>query len=139
MSATILLIEDNASNLELATLLLESAGFTVIPATSAELGLSMATENPPDLILMDIRLPGLDGLTATQMLAEQTEIRDIPVIALTAHVMPGAKEAALAAGCRGFITKPIDTRTFAQTVAKFLESSNAQISGAPGVNPPTVG
>ena len=73
---------------------------------------------------MDIRLPGLDGLTATQLLLNRDELREIPVIALTAHVMPGAREAALAAGCQGFITKPIDTRTFTQTVAEFIQASS---------------
>ena len=125
MAANILVIEDYASNLELMVALLEVAGFEVIQATTAELGIDLAKDNPPDLILMDLRLPGMDGLTATQILQKCSKTKDIPIIALTANVMGGAEAEALAMGCRRFITKPIDTRTFARTIAELIASSGS--------------
>ncbi len=125
MAASILVIEDNPSNLELVVTLLEVAGFEVVQAATAELGIDLAKENPPDLIFMDLRLPEMDGLTATRILLQHGETKDIPIIALTANVMGDAEAEALAVGCRRVITKPIDTRTFAGTIAGLIASSGS--------------
>ena len=119
----ILIVEDNPMNLELATDLLEAAGYVVIQAGTAEEGMKLARDESPDLILMDVGLPGMDGLEATGVLKQDLATKDIPVIAMTAHAMKGDKEKALASGCAGYITKPIDTRGFWKTVARFIESS----------------
>jgi two-component system cell cycle response regulator DivK len=101
--AKILVVEDNATNLKLAVLLLETAGHTVISAADAEVGLTMARDDQPDLILMDIQLPGMDGLEATALLKGDMVTRHIPVIALTALAMKGDEERIRAAGCDGYI------------------------------------
>ena len=116
----ILIVEDNAMNMELAVDLLEAAGYIVSKAGEAEAGIELARSSRPDLILMDISLPGMDGLAAAQTLKTDAATRSIPVVALTAHAMKGDEEKALAAGCSGYLTKPIDTRTFVKTVAAFL-------------------
>jgi len=116
----ILVVEDDALNMELATDLLEIAGYTVLQAGTAGEGLKLARSAKPELILMDIRLPDIDGLTATRMLKEEPLTRQIPVVCLTASVMPGDESRSLAAGCVGYIRKPIDTRAFAANVAAFI-------------------
>ena len=110
--ATILIVEDNVTNMKLSTFLLESADYTVLAATNAESGLTLAREEHPDLILMDIQLPGMDGLEATAMLKADEATRRIPVIALTALAMKGDEERILAAGCDGYIAKPLDYKDF---------------------------
>jgi len=120
--ATILVIEDQLLNLELVTDLLQAAAYTVRQARSAEEGLRLAREEPPDLILMDIRLPGMDGHAAVRLLKQDPRTRDIPAVALTAQAMKGDEDQARAAGFDGYITKPIDTRTFARTVARLLSA-----------------
>lgn len=117
---TILVIEDNPTNLELVSDLLEVAGYQLISAQDAETGIQMAEESRPDLVLMDIGLPGMDGLMATRHLGENPLTGHIPVVALTAHAMSGDRGRAMEAGCVGYITKPIDTREFIATVGKFL-------------------
>jgi CheY-like chemotaxis protein len=119
----ILIIEDNLLNLELATDLLEANGFTIFSAQTAEEGLRMARELLPDLLLMDFSLPGMDGLTATKNLKADPATRHVSVVGLTANAMKGDAEAALAAGCDGYLTKPIDTRTFIAAVNKFIASA----------------
>src|SRR5476651_2358813 len=120
----ILIIEDNLLNLELATDLLETNGFVVSSAQTAEEGLRMARELLPDLVLMDFSLPGMDGLTATKNLKADSATRQISVVGLTANAMKGDEELALAAGCDGYLTKPIDTRTFIAAVTKFITAIN---------------
>ena len=110
--ATILIVEDNVTNMKLSTFLLESAEYTVLAATNAESGLTLAREQRPDLILMDIQLPGMDGLEATTLLKADEATRRIPVIALTALAMKGDEERILAAGCDGYIAKPLDYKDF---------------------------
>jgi two-component system, cell cycle response regulator DivK len=117
---TILVVEDNATNMKLSTFLLESAEYTVLAATNAEIGLALAREGRPDLILMDIQLPGMDGLQATALLKASEETRDIPVIALTALAMKGDEERILAAGCDGYIAKPLDYKNFLAIVGATL-------------------
>ena len=124
MKKRILLVEDNLLNLELATDLLEVAGFIVCQAQTAEAGLRIAREQSPDLVLMDLSLPGLDGLAATRALKADLATHHLPVIALTAHAMKGDEALALSAGCDGYLTKPINTRTFAATVAAFIADAN---------------
>jgi two-component system, cell cycle response regulator DivK len=119
--ARVLVIEDNASNMTLATFLLESAGHTVLSATDAEAGLNLARTEHPELILMDIQLPGMDGLEATALLKGDASTRAIPVIALTALAMKGDEERIRAAGCDGYIAKPLSYREFLATVAAQLE------------------
>ena len=118
--ATVLIVEDNASNMTLATFLLTSAGHTVLSATDAEAGVTMAREYQPNLILMDIQLPGMDGLQATAILKEDVTTREIPVIALTALAMKGDEERIRAAGCNGYIAKPMRYKEFLATVADHL-------------------
>jgi len=113
---TILVVEDNPTNMKLSTFLLESADYTVLAATNAEIGLTLAREARPDLILMDIQLPGMDGLEATALLKADEATRGILVIALTALAMKGDEERILAAGCDGYIAKPLDYKDFLATI-----------------------
>jgi two-component system cell cycle response regulator DivK len=114
--ATVLIVEDNLANMKLAVFLLESAGYAVLSATDAEAGLTLAREKQPDLILMDIQLPGMDGLQATRLLKGDDATRAIPVIALTALAMKGDEERIRAAGCDGYIAKPIAYKEFLATI-----------------------
>lgn len=118
--AKVLIIEDNPANMTLATFLLQSVGHTVLSATDAETGLTMAREEQPNLILMDIQLPGMDGLQATTVLKRDGATRAIPVIALTALAMKGDEERIRAAGCDGYIAKPMRYQEFLKTVAEQL-------------------
>jgi two-component system cell cycle response regulator DivK len=118
--AKVLVVEDNHANMKLAVLLLETAGHTVITAKDAEAGLILAREGQPDLILMDIQLPDMDGLEATALLKGADATRAIPVIALTALVMKGDEERIRAAGCDGYIAKPLSYREFLDTIAERL-------------------
>ncbi len=117
---TILVIEDNPTNMTLAVFLLQSAGHTVLSATDAEAGLTLAREAHPTLILMDIQLPGMDGLEATALLKGDEATRSIPVIALTALAMKGDEERIRAAGCDGYIAKPMRYQEFLATIAEHL-------------------
>jgi CheY-like chemotaxis protein len=116
----ILLVEDNPANQLLTSSVLEREGFQVLVAESSVDALAHLTTNMPDLILMDVQLPGVDGLSFTKALKSTPETAGIPVVALTAHAMNGDREQALAAGCAGYISKPIDTRTFAAQVQLYL-------------------
>ena len=118
--ATVLVVEDNATNMTLAVFLLESAGHRVLSATDAEAGLALARREQPNLILMDIQLPGMDGLEATALLKADADTRAIPVIALTALAMMGDEERIRAAGCDGYIGKPMGYHGFLATVAAEL-------------------
>jgi two-component system cell cycle response regulator DivK len=118
--ARVLIVEDNPTNLTLATFLLKSAGHTVLSATDAEAGLTLARAERPHLILMDIQLPGMDGLEATMELKGDDSTRSIPVIALTALAMKGDEERIRAAGCDGYIAKPMRYQEFLATVAAQL-------------------
>src|SRR5687768_491655 len=118
--STILIVEDNVANMTLSTFLLESAGHTVVPATTAEVGVALAGESRPDLILMDIQLPGMDGLQATALLKANEATRDIPVIALTALAMKGDEERIRDAGCDGYIAKPLDYKDFLAVIKATL-------------------
>jgi two-component system cell cycle response regulator DivK len=114
--AKVLIIEDNATNMTLAVLLLRSVGHAVLSATDAEAGLALARDERPDLILMDIQLPGMDGLEATALLKRDEATRAIPVIALTALAMKGDEARIRAAGCDGYIAKPMRYLEFLKTV-----------------------
>ena len=118
--AKVLVIEDNAPNLTLAVFLLQSAGHAVVSATDAEAGLMLAREERPNLILMDIQLPGMDGFEAIALLKRDEATRAIPVIALTALAMKGDEERIRAAGCDGYIAKPMGYQEFLATVATQL-------------------
>ncbi len=117
---TILIIEDDDLNLKLVESLLELGRYRVLKAMDAETGISLMREHSPDLVLMDIRLPGMDGLQATRLIKQDPELRDIPVIALTAQAMVGDEADALRAGCSGYFSKPIDTRSFLATLQSFI-------------------
>ncbi len=118
----VLVVEDNPANMTLAIFLLESAGHTVLSATDAEAGLTLARAEQPDLILMDIQLPGMDGLEATALLKQDDATRAIPVIALTALAMKGDEERIRAAGCDGYIAKPLAYKDFLAVIAAQLVS-----------------
>ena len=118
--ATVLVVEDNPTNMTLAVFLLESAGHTVLTARDAELGLAMARASHPHLILMDIQLPGMDGLEATALLKQDDATCAIPVVALTALAMKGDAERIRAAGCDGYIAKPLAYKDFLTTIAAQL-------------------
>ena len=118
--AKVLIIEDNATNMTLAIFLLQSAGHSVLSATDAEAGLMLARDEQPNLILMDIQLPGMDGLQATGVLKRDVATRAIPVIALTALAMKGDEERIRAAGCDGYIAKPMRYQAFLASVATEL-------------------
>jgi two-component system, cell cycle response regulator DivK len=118
--AKVLIVEDNVANMTLAVFLLQSAGHTVLSATNAEAGLTLARDEQPNLILMDIQLPGMDGLEATMLLKRDDATRAIPVIALTALAMKGDEQRIRAAGCDGYIAKPMRYQDFLATIAAQL-------------------
>jgi len=118
--AFILVVEDNPANQLLIQFTLEASGFRVDVAGSAGEALKSIERQRPALILMDIQLPGQDGLSLTRQLKADPDLRAIPVVALTARAMAGDRELSLAAGCSGYISKPIDTRTIVNEVGRFL-------------------
>jgi CheY-like chemotaxis protein len=126
----VLVIEDNALNMKLVVTLLTLNKLKVLCAEDANSGLRMAQEHRPDLILMDIQLPGMDGLAATRFLKRSPDLKDIPVIALTGYAMQGDMEKSMAAGCSGYIAKPIDTRSFIEQIRPFLDGNRADKTAA---------
>ena len=118
--AMILIVEDNEANQLLASAVLEREGYRVEVASSSDEALDRLKREAPDLILMDVHLPGIDGLSLTRLLKADERTASIPVVALTALAMRGDRERSLDAGCAGYISKPIDTRTFAAEVRKYL-------------------
>ena len=117
----ILVVEDNEFNLKLVRALLQIKNYTMIEAMDAETGIKLAKEHCPDLILMDIQLPGLDGLSATRILRGDKLTSDIPIVAVTSFAMEGDKQKTIDAGCTGYISKPLDTRTFLAEIDTFLQ------------------
>jgi two-component system cell cycle response regulator DivK len=122
--ATILIVEDNEANMKLAVFLLQSAGHTVLTARDAETGLALARDEQPALILMDIQLPGMDGLEATALLKRDAATHAIPVIALTALAMKGDEQRIRAAGCDGYVAKPLVYRDFLAVIAAHLVTAS---------------
>lgn len=116
----ILIVDDNSSNLKLARVLLSNEAYEVRTAADAEEALAVLQTFRPRLILMDLQLPGMDGLELTRRLKADPGTRDIVIVALTAFAMKGDEQKALSAGCEGYIPKPIDTRAFPSQVAAFL-------------------
>jgi CheY-like chemotaxis protein len=117
---SILIVDDNAANLRLLSFLLVGAGYDIRTATDAEQALAILETFHPRMLLLDLRLPGIDGLTLTRQLRADPATRGLIIVAVTAQAMRGDREAALAAGCDGFITKPIDTRSLPTTIAEHL-------------------
>ena len=117
----ILIVDDNATNMKLVRILLASEGYDVRTAADAEEALNVLKEFYPRLILMDVQLPGIDGLELTRRLKSDPATQDIMILGLTAYAMKGDKERIIAAGCDGYIPKPIDTRTLPELVAGYLQ------------------
>jgi len=126
MSAKILVVDDNPTNLKLVSDVLEFEGYDILKAVDAEEAQVVLIATLPDLILMDIALPGMDGLTLTRKLKAEERTRGIRIVALTAFAMKGDDQKAFDAGCDGYITKPIDTRTLPDQVAGFLARASGQ-------------
>jgi CheY-like chemotaxis protein len=122
MPAPILIVDDNPSNTKLLAFLLSSKGYEIRTAANADEALATLAVWKPRLILMDIQLPGMDGLTLTRKLKADPATSDIPIIAATAYAMKGDEQRALDAGCNGYITKPIDTRQLPIDIERFLSS-----------------
>ncbi len=119
----VLVIEDDALNMKLVKTFLACSGLAVLEAIDAVSGLRLAREHKPDLILMDIRLPGMNGLTATRKIRSDKALKDIPVVALTSHALDGDEERARQAGCNGYIVKPLDTRSFLESLSEFFDTT----------------
>ena len=119
----ILIIEDNEQNLYLETFLLEKQGYDVVQARNGQKGLELAVSENPDLILLDIQLPVMDGYEVARRLKQAEETKSIPIIAVTSYAMAGDRETILATGCEGYIEKPIDIDSFVEQVRGFLPQS----------------
>ncbi|GAF69216.1 unnamed protein product [marine sediment metagenome] len=117
----ILVVEDNEINIYLCSRIIKSSGYEVIEARSGEEGVELTIKEKPDLIIMDIQLPGIDGYEATKRLRKSEADGEIPIIALTSYAMAEDKKKALKAGCTGYIKKPINPETFMDGIKKFLE------------------
>ena len=116
----VLIVDDNVTNTKLAQFVLSSKGYDVRTAIDAEQALTVVTDFNPELILMDLQLPGIDGLTLTRRLKAEPSTRHIVIVATTAYAMKGDDERAFQAGCDGYITKPINTRTLARQIDNFV-------------------
>ncbi len=120
----ILVVEDNEINMYLSCRIIKSSGYEVIEARTGEEGVALALKERPDLIIMDIQLPGIDGLETTKRIRQSEADDEIPIIALTSYAMAGDKKKALKAGCTGYIEKPINPETFISEIKKFLEAKD---------------
>ncbi len=120
MKRKFLLIEDNEQNRYLVNFLLEQRGHEIVSAVSGPLGIELAGRVRPDLILLDIQLPGMDGYTVARAIKGDPALRAIPIVAVTSYAMVGDREQAMAAGCDGYLEKPINPRTFVADVEKYL-------------------
>lgn len=120
MAARVLIVDDNATNLKLVAYLVRASGYEVDTAGDAAQALAAIAANRPALILMDLQLPGIDGLELTRRLKGDPATRDIKIIAVTAYAMKGDEEKALGAGCDDYVTKPIDTRGLPALIAKYV-------------------
>ena len=120
MTRTILMIEDNEQNRYLATFLLERQGHRVVSACDGPEGIERAKSLLPDIILLDIQLPEMDGYAVAQALRRNPALQHVPIIAVTSYAMPGDREKALEAGCTGYLEKPIDPDTFVDSIERFL-------------------
>ena len=125
----ILVVEDNALNMKLMRGIFALGKYEIIEAVDAETGIRLARDEKPFLILMDIQLPGMDGLEATRQLKADSEMKGIPVVALTGFAMQGDQEKAIEAGCDGYLTKPVEVTTVLDTIEKFIGSKNDNGSG----------
>jgi CheY-like chemotaxis protein len=125
MKQQILLIEDNEQNIYLITFLLEQYGYEVLQARDGPAGISLAGKHQPALILLDIQLPGMDGYTVARELRRNPVLQGIPVVAVTSYAMAGDREQALAAGCDGYIEKPINTETFVSEISHYLPAAGS--------------
>lgn len=123
----ILIVDDNDLNLKMVDYLLTLKGFRVETATDAKGALNILATSQPELILMDIQLPGMDGLELTRKLRSDARYKNIPIVAITAYAMKGDKEKALAAGCDGYIAKPIDTRTLPEVLTGYLQKNKEKL------------
>ncbi len=123
MKKIVLIVEDDLKSLKLFRDLLQATGYAILEVTNGKKAVELAREKKPDLILMDIQMPVMDGFKATKILKADTETRNIPIIALTSYAMKKDDEKMREAGCDGYITKPIDTREFLKKVSKFLSKS----------------
>jgi CheY-like chemotaxis protein len=123
---TILVIEDDEMNMKLVRSVLQLEKYRILEAKSAEKGIQLAREHHPNLILMDIKLPGMNGLAATRVIKDDPDLNGIPVVALTSYGMDGDEEKAFDAGCAGYIAKPIDTKTFQETIGQILSAYSAK-------------
>lgn len=129
--ATILLVEDNADNRDIYRTVLEHFGYEVIEAHDGEMGIRLAQERRPDLILMDISIPKVDGWQATKLLKGDPETAGIPIIALTAHALTSDRERAREIGCDGYLAKPVEPRRVLEEVQRHLQNSaSAEPSGS---------
>lgn len=118
--AVILIVEDNEQNLYLETFILEKHGHEILQARNGETGIALATQARPDLILLDIQLPGMDGYAVARELRRNAESANIPVIAVTSYAMPGDRGRILEAGCNDYIEKPINPDTFPAEISRYL-------------------
>ena len=121
MNITVLIIEDNEQNRYLLTFLLEQNGFRVVSAVDGASALELVPALMPDIILLDIQLPGRDGYEVAAALRAMAQVRDTPIVAVTSYAMVGDRERALSAGCSGYLEKPIDPDTFVAEVASFCK------------------
>lgn len=126
MTEQVLVVEDTPANMKLVSMLLGKSGYRVLQANNADDGIRLAREHLPDLILMDIQLRGMDGLEATRLLKNDKTTRSIKIVALTAFAMKGDEEKIIAAGCDGYIAKPIRYQRFLDEVARMLTSPLAE-------------
>ncbi len=120
MKKRILIIEDNEQNIYLLTILLEKSGFDIVQAKDGKTGLELAALENPDLILLDIQLPVMDGYEVARQLKQNKKTADIPIVAVTSYAMVGDRENVLAAGCEGYLEKPINPDTFIDQIKKFI-------------------
>jgi CheY-like chemotaxis protein len=126
--ASILVVDDNPTNLKLVSDVLAFDGYRILKAADAEEAQELIRTSAPDLILMDIALPGMDGLTLTRLIKADERTRHIVIVALTAFAMKGDEDKARAAGCDGYITKPFDTRALSGTVARYLAQAASELT-----------
>jgi len=122
VATRILVIEDNPASMELARYVLEAFGYTVIAAIDGETGLELARAEPPDLVICDLELPGIDGIEVAKQLKAQPALAPVPLVAVTAFAMVGDRERLLSAGFDGYISKPLDPQTFVPQIAAFINS-----------------